>query len=112
LIQLAELLGASSTKTCFFSQHRLLAFEVLERRGMIVPVPQYAELPENDGTRCFVKVNFADCESLYRNADGAPGALVLDVGSGVAKEIRDFAGEFVEHLCACLRVQRVESEPE
>jgi hypothetical protein len=79
---------------------------------MLVAVPQYVDLPENDGTRCFVKVNYLEMDSFFRKDEKPPGVVSLDAGAGVLKEIRDFAAEFIGHLCACLRLQFAESDTE
>jgi predicted protein tyrosine phosphatase len=109
LLQLAELVGATSTTTCYFSRNRSLPFEIIEKRNALVAVPVYSEPPENDGTKCYVRASYPDVDSLSKDDEKPPGIVRLDIGDSVGSEVRGFAVDFVGHLCACLRLTLVDT---
>jgi hypothetical protein len=105
LIQLAEIIGATPTKTCFFSQKKLIPFTIIERRGRILAVPVYGELPADD-SNCWVVVRYQRCESLWRGDKNPPGDLQVHIPADAPPQMRSWTEEFIRDITACLRLNK------
>jgi hypothetical protein len=57
LLQLCEVIGSLSSKTCFFSKEKILPFQVVLRRGVPVAIPIYA-YPEQTPEQTFLIIDF------------------------------------------------------
>jgi protein-tyrosine phosphatase len=106
LMQLAEIVGASAARTCFFTRQKMIPFEIVDRRGTIVAAPVYAE-PDSGG--CFVVVNYPNVEALGKRDRGEAGTVRVTATDEVAPEFRRFAAQFAGDICGCLRVE-IENE--
>jgi hypothetical protein len=108
LMQLAEIVGRSSTRTCFFSKAKLLPFEVIKRRSQIVAVPMYEGVPDFTEDRCFVVVDFRGADCLL--GEKCEGIVRVRIGKNVGTDFVDNAWKLVFDVSNCLRVQKVVNE--
>jgi predicted protein tyrosine phosphatase len=97
LLQLAEILGCVTTKTCFFSKERVLPFEVIIRGGVAVAIPLYSR-PELSEERTFVIVDFQEAESLYKGSGGNGGTLTVGLARYARPEIERETHRLADHL--------------
>jgi predicted protein tyrosine phosphatase len=105
LIQLGEIIGATPTKTCFFSQKKLIPFAITERRGRILALPVCRELPPDD-SNCWVVVKYGMCESLWRGDKNPAGDLLVHIPAGAPPQMRSCTEEFVRDITSCLRLNK------
>ncbi|EAY17112.1 Dual specificity phosphatase, catalytic domain containing protein [Trichomonas vaginalis G3] len=106
LLQLSEVCGTNtSSKTCFFSREKQLPFEIIERRGEIIPVPLSEKAQEND-EKVFVVVDFNGNDDVGIFGDGDEGKIIKMYGKKASEDKIQVADELIEDLRRCLRVEQ------
>ena len=110
LMQLAEILGVSNTKTCIFSKERMIPFDVIERRNMIVAVPVYDRIPEPQRDSCNFTIDFQKSHSLSKSSSEMGGKIRLLIGSDVPLDFAQHARITVQRIATCLKIDSITEE--
>jgi hypothetical protein len=103
LIQLTEIVGSSSSRTCFFSRKKLIPFEIMDRGGSPIPVPVYGE-PDPDRDVCLITVIYRDVDSLWKKSTSPPGTIEITATDAVPADCIRAAQRFAVDVCQCLRI--------
>lgn len=104
LMQLSEICGTSSTRTCFFSKEKQIPFEIVERRSEVIAMPMTERIDGKKG--CFVVVDFNGSDDVGIFGDGEEGKIIKSYDESSTKEQIECADQLVEDLKKCLRVEQ------
>ena len=63
LMQLAEIMGTSKTRSCYFSKTKTIPFKVTERNDELIMLPLYSKIPESDEDNAYVLVDYRNCKN-------------------------------------------------
>jgi hypothetical protein len=91
LKQLAEVVGASPERTCFFAKERILPFEIVIRRGIPVALPLDAR-PEMDANRSFVILELSGESTVAVHIAANAGSQVSAHARNLAAQLTMFLG--------------------
>lgn len=77
LMQLSEILGTSTTKSCNFSKDKIIPFVVMEKRHLLIPLPIYDEVPEHKTNGCTLTIDYQHSSCLSKFDHEAKSASIV-----------------------------------
>lgn len=111
LMQLAEILGVTNTKSCPFSKDKIIPFEVIERRNIIIPLPKYDNSIESKPTSSGLIINFQNSSSLSKISNRSTGGtLLLKVGTDSKIQFVQCARETSKFIAELLKIESIIEE--
>ncbi|OHS94209.1 Dual specificity phosphatase, catalytic domain containing protein [Tritrichomonas foetus] len=127
LMQLAEILGVTQTRSCTFSKNKIIPFDIIERRNMMIAIPVYErvapsprdgssnkdnntnELVINNNT-CGFTISFQDSESLSKLDSGNGGQILIKIGPDAQFDFAQHARQTAKRIAKCLKIDSISEE--
>lgn len=111
LMQLAEILGVTSTKSCPFSKEKIIPFEIIERRSIIIPLPKYDSSLDFKSSTCGLIINFQKSPSLSKTSNRSIGGnLLVKIGTDAKLQFVKCARETSKFISELLKIESVTEE--